>query len=205
MTLLTIPPLRAEDVEPAKDFLFALYGESRWSEEDYLAMSDRVNRIIEFSEGRLAIPPMPTPEHQSIVLTLAIILNAWALAHNGRAFVSPMPVRLWRGKFREPDVMLYSAAHRDRIEKQFGGVPDLVVEVLSPGTEKVDTDEKMDEYARAAIPEYWVVAVGAARVEQYVLEGEHYRLQATLGAGEMLRAVTLADLEVAVDEVYKSN
>jgi Uma2 family endonuclease len=205
MTVLTIPPLRAEDVQPAKDFLFAVYGESRWTEENYLAMSDRTNHIIEFSEGRLIVPAMPTPKHQDIVLLLALLVRSWALKHGGRAFVSPMPVRLWPGKFREPDVFLYTAAHRDRVSEQYGGVPDLAIEVLSPSTEKTDTDEKMGEYAQAGVPEYWVVSVDDVHVEQYVLDGAQYRLHAALSAGNTVRAVTLTDLEIAVDELYASN
>lgn len=201
-TVLTIPPTRAEDVERAKDFLFSVYGESRWTEEKYLELSERTNRLIELSEGRLTVLAMPTPEHQDIVGNLYVFIRIWARKYKGRAFMSPMPVRLWAGKFREPDVVLYSAEHQDRVAKQYGGIPDWTVEVLSPGTEKTDTDEKMGEYAQAGIPEYWVVAAERPQVEQYVLDGGLYRLHAQLGVGEIVRAVTLPDLEIKVDEFY---
>ncbi|MDW8325324.1 MAG: Uma2 family endonuclease [Anaerolineales bacterium] len=202
MDAITIPPTRAADVEPAKDFLFSVYGEGLWTEERYLDLSGRTNRIIELSEGRLIVPPMPTPEHQDVVGALYLILRAWARRHGGRAFVAALPVRLWAGKFREPDVILYTREHTDRIEKQYAGVPDLAVEVLSPSTEKVDLAEKMQEYAEAGIPEYWIVDAESPRLEQYVLAQGRYTDWARYGPGETVRAATLADLEFPLAQLY---
>jgi Uma2 family endonuclease len=204
MTVLTIPPKSAQDTQRAKDFLFEVYGERLWSEKQYLELSDQINRLIELSEGRLIVPPMPTPDHQDLVGNLYMLFRIWARNHKGKTYMSPMPVRLWPRKFREPDVMLYSAEHRDRIKKQYAEALDLAVEVLSPGTEKTDMDEKMEEYARAGITEYWVVAVDEPHISQYVLDEGQYRLSAEMHEGDIVRAVTLSELEVAVDEIYRS-
>jgi Uma2 family endonuclease len=202
MALLTIPPSRAEDIERAKDFLFEVYGEGQWTEENYLELSDRVNRLIELSEGRLIVLPMPTPDHQDVIWNIAEVFKTWARRRGGRAFVAALPARLWTGKFREPDVMLYSPEHIDRVGKQYGGPPDIAVEVFSPSTERTDLDEKMSEYAQAGIVEYWVVSVDTPQVEQYMLENGRYRLHAQLGAGEILRSTTFTDLEIAIDAIY---
>lgn len=202
MDAITIPPERAADIEPAKDFLFSVYGEGVWTEERFLELSGRTNRIIELSEGRLIVPPMPTPEHQDVLWNVAEILKAWARRHGGRAFVAALPVRLWAGKFREPDVILYTPEHVERIQKQYAGVPDLAVEVLSPGTEKVDLADKMREYAEAGIPEYWIVDAESPRLEQYVLAQGRYVPQARYGPGETVRAATLVDLEFPLAQLY---
>lgn len=202
MTALMIPPQQDADIERAKDFLFAVFGEQRWTEEKYLELSANTNRLVELSERRLFVLEMPTSDHQDIVLILGRLFQDWARSYSGRALISPYPVRLWPGKFREPDVMLYSAERRERVGQQYGGPPDLVVEVLSPGTEKTDTEEKLAEYAQAEIPEYWIVATESPRVEQYVLSGNAYRLHARVGPGESVRAATLADLEAPVDSIY---
>lgn len=202
MNAITIPPVQAADIEPAKDFLFSVYGEGVWTEERFLELSGRTNRIIELSEGRLIVPPMPTPEHQDVVGALYLILRAWARRHGGRAFVAALPVRLWPGKFREPDVILYTREHVERIQKQYAGVPDLVVEVLSPSTEKVDLADKMQEYAEAGIPEYWIVDAESPRLEQYVLTEGRYAAQARYGPGGTVRAATLADLEFPLAQLY---
>jgi len=48
-------------------------------------------------------------------------------------------------------------AHTDRIGEHVSGVPDLLVEVTSPSAARPDRMEKFAEYARAGVPEYWVV------------------------------------------------
>lgn len=202
MTILTIPPDRAEDIDRVKDFLFQTLGESAWSEEAYLAYADRFPRLVELSEGRLWVLEMPSPRHQRIVQAAYKIVDAWALAHDGEAFVAPMPIRLWPGKFREPDVMLYSAAARERIGEAYGGPPDLVVEVQSPGTARLDSTEKLGEYAQAGIPEYWRLDPERRQLEQNVLDGSSYVVHALLGVDERVRAATLPDLECAVAALF---
>ncbi|MBI3761718.1 MAG: Uma2 family endonuclease [Chloroflexi bacterium] len=205
MTLLAIPPQRVEDIDRAKEFLFRTFGESRWSEERYLDLSDSTNHLIELSEGRLIVLPMPTPKHQDIVGNIYLVFRRWASEHKGKTLMAPVPVRLWSGKFREPDVMLFSAEHRDRVGEKFSGPPDLAVEILSPGSIANDKDEKFKEYARAGIPEYWILDSEQPSLEQYLLEGEKYRLHAQLGSGDMARADVLAGLEVSIDVIYTSD
>lgn len=48
------------------------------------------------------------------------------------------------------------------------GAPDLVVEVLSPGTAKNDRGRKMDVYAKCGVREYWIVSPNEKTVEQYI-------------------------------------
>ena len=50
------------------------------------------------------------------------------------------------------------------------GAPDLVVEVLSPGTARQDRREKKDVYERCGVREYWIVIPKARSIEQYLLE-----------------------------------
>ena len=200
--VLTIPPQDVNEIERVKDFLFTVYGEDKWTEESYLELSDRVNRLIEYSAGRLIVFPMPTSDHQDIVGRLYIALANWVRDYGGRAFVAAYPVRLASEKFREPDVLLYRPENIHRVKKQYGEPPDLVVEVLSPGTKKTDLEEKVIEYAEAGIGEYWIVDTESVRIEQYVLDDDHYRLHATLGTGDTLLAVTLEDLEISVEKIY---
>ena len=48
------------------------------------------------------------------------------------------------------------------------GAPDLVVEVLSPGTTKNDRGRKMDVYGQCGVREYWIVNPNEKTVEQYI-------------------------------------
>jgi Uma2 family endonuclease len=144
--------------------------QGQWTEEDYLPLAER-NRIVELSEGELVIPAMPTSEHQTIVGNSYVALRSYIKAHNlGKVAMAPLPVRLWEGKYREPDVLVMLNEHRSRIHSQYWDVPDLVVEVLSPATQHTDRTQKLLEYAQAGIAEYWIVSPETKTVQCSWLE-----------------------------------
>ncbi len=181
--------------------LFPPQGE--WTEEDYFALPD-TNRHLELSEGRLIMPPHPTRSHQIAVEELYVRLRTFVQERNlGEVHVAPLPVRLWPGKIREPDVFFISREHQDRLGERVCGVPDLIVEVLSPATRKTDRAEKFVEYAKAGVLEYWIVGPDARTVEAYALEEGAYTLVGKWGAGETAHSKRLEGLEVRVDEIFK--
>jgi Uma2 family endonuclease len=176
--------------------------QGRWTEDEYFALPD-ANRIIELSDGELIMSPPPTFEHQRAVGELFYALKQHVDAGDlGTAAVAPLAIRLWEGKIREPDVMFFSRAHRDRIGGEVSGPPDWVAEVISPGTKKTDEVEKLAEYAQAGIAEYWLVDPGERTIRVYVLHGEAaYTLAACYTAGQVARAETVEGFAVAVDKV----
>jgi Uma2 family endonuclease len=183
-------------------WLFPLQGE--WTEGDYFRLPD-TNRFIELSEGRLVIPEMPTNSHQYTVGELFVEIRAFARNNSlGEARVAPLPVRLWQGKIREPDIVFMSAAHTDRIGEDFWGVPDMVVEVLSRSTMQVDREEKSLEYARAGVAEYWLVDPEEHVIEVYVLRQGAYKLLGKWGAGQIAHSEVLAGLEIAVETIVRA-
>ena len=179
--------------------LFPPQGE--WAEEDYFALPD-TNRYVELSEGTLIMPPHPTLAHQEALKRLFLRLNAFVEERGlGIVQIAPLPVRLWPGKIREPDLFFIAKEHAERIGEQVCGVPDLVVEVTSPSTARTDRMEKFQEYARAGVPEYWIVDPDARTIEVYVLREAAYILRGKWGLGEVASSELLSGFEVMVDEV----
>jgi Uma2 family endonuclease len=135
--------------------LFPIQGE--WTEADYFRLPE-TNRIIELSEGRLIIAPSPTSQHQIILSNLFLLVGNHVLSKKlGKIVTSPMDVKLWNGKIRQPDIVFMSNEHKDRITDESWGVPDLVMEILSEHTAREDRTKKFSEYAKAGISEYWIV------------------------------------------------
>ena len=176
----------------------------QWTEVDYFALPE-TNRFIELSEGELFMPPHPTHTHQLIVFELATRMRSFVQKQDlGLVQIGPLPVRLWPGKIREPDILFVAKEHSDRISEQTYGPPDLVVEVLSPGTRRTDRLEKTVEYARAGVREYWIVDPHGQTAEVFVLREGAYELLGKWVGGEEAHSEVLAGFEVAVDEVLVS-
>jgi Uma2 family endonuclease len=190
---------RAEEAPIAQ--LFPPQGQ--WTEDDYFALPE-VNRHLELSEGRLIMPPHPTFTHQTVVQQIFLKLNAFVEEKElGIVRFAPLPVRLWPGKIREPDVFFISSEHQDRLGERVCGVPDLAVEVISPGTRRVDRHEKPYEYAKAGVAEFWLVDPDAQTVEVYTLEEGAYELLGKFGPGETACSRLLKSFKLPVDELFE--
>ena len=187
--------------------LFPRQGE--WTEADYLALPE-TNRIIELSEGRVVMPDMPTTSHQRAVIKLLRLMSDHVEVQDlGEVCVAPLRVHLWPGKFREPDIIFMHRDHADRIGEEYWGVPDLIVEVISPrtpkssGTENVDRGEKFVEYAKAGVQEYWLIHPTAGTIEVYVFRDGVYHLLDRWGKGEVARSEMLDGFKVPVAAVIQ--
>jgi Uma2 family endonuclease len=177
--------------------------QGQWTEEEYFALPD-TNRHIELSDRELIMPAHPTYTHQRVVGHIYRALHAHVTSRDlGIVLMAPMPVRLWPGKIREPDVFFIRHEHSDRIHEQYCDPPDLVVEVLSTGTWRVDRQEKLVEYARAGISEYWLVDPGAYTIEVFVLCEGAYALLGKWGSGEKARSEIIAEFEMDVKDAMK--
>jgi Uma2 family endonuclease len=176
--------------------------QGQWTEDAYFALPE-TQRYLELSDGVLLMPPHPTNTHQRAVGRLFRLLEDFALANRlGLVRVAPLPVRLWPGKVREPDLLFVAAEHHDRVGEQAFGPPDLVVEVTSPTTRRTDRVEKFVEYAQAGIPEYWIADSEAKTIEVFVLRESAYELLGKWGTGEVARSKLLEGFQFEVDPVF---
>lgn len=180
-----------------------LPAQGEWSEEDYLWLSKRTNRLVEFSNGCIEVLPMPTPKHQKLVLFLYRVLFAFIQArHLGTLLVAPLRVYLWPGKWREPDLVFLLAAHQDREGEQGFMGADLVVEVVSPDDPERDRVTKRTEYAQAGIPEYWIVDPHTETITVLRLEASAYVEHGVFTREQTATSVLLAGLAVDVGAVF---
>ena len=83
------------------------------------------------------------------------------------------------------------------------GVPDLVIEVLSPGTARYDRKTKFEVYAEAGVSEYWLAEPNSFTIEVYVLRGQAYALLGKFGREEQTRSEVLPDFTIPVKDVFR--
>jgi len=194
----TIEEIRQENL--TIDILRLFPRQGKWTEADYFRLPES-NRIIELSEGRLIISPSPTEQHQKISSNLYFLLKIYIREKKlGEVRYSPLDVRLYEGVVREPDIIFMGNEHLDRITDKWG-VPDLVVEILSEGTAKVDREDKYLEYQKAGVLEYWIVDPFNQNVDIYTLEHGNYSLFGKWGPGEIANSKLLDGFEVSIDEI----
>ena len=135
-------------------------------EEDY----------FELINGRtFMMSPRPSVDHNRVVSNINRIFQVYLRGKRCEAFSDGVEVRLDEDNVFVPDAMI--VCNRDIIRRKgIYGVPDLVVEVLSPRTAKNDRGEKKDIYERYGVREYWLADPLAKSLEVYVLREGKLRL-----------------------------
>ena len=154
-------------------------------------------------EGELFFMATPSLQHQDIVLNLAFAIKAHLRTHpaTGRVVVAPSDVRLDDQNVFEPDIYFVSRERLNILTKQgASGAPDLIVEVLSPSTLRLDRREKRPVYFRAGVRELWFVLPDRQTIEVHLPEAEDPAR--TLAIGDTLTTELLPGWSVPVAELF---
>jgi Uma2 family endonuclease len=155
----------------------------------------------EIIDGDLIVTASPIVRHQGAVGNLFFRLESYVREYGGRAFVAPLDVYFADDNVVEPDVLFVGGDRAGQIAKKYiKDAPDLVVEVSSPSTRRLELVRKRELYQRFGVPEYWYVDLEADRVEVYRLSGGSYPPPELLYPGGVLTSPNLPGFEMAVEE-----
>jgi Uncharacterized protein conserved in cyanobacteria len=132
---------------------------------EYAELDEPDSGYTELIEGRIVMSPSPSPMHNIASGELLIALRRQVPRHM-RA-IQDVDVDLGLapvdrpGFSRRPDLVVVERDAVDRVERE-GGVLRasevlVVVEIVSPGSRRIDYKDKHGEYADAGVPHYWIV------------------------------------------------
>ncbi len=135
--------------------------------------------LAELINGQLYMSPAPNTNHQRLIGAIFIKLTHF-VKHNeiGEIFISPYDVYLDEEKNAvQPDILFVSNKNAS-IVKPHGivGVPDLIVEFLSPSNNKHDFVTKKELYEKFGVKEYWIIDPASKEVLVYQMENHQYTL-----------------------------
>jgi Uma2 family endonuclease len=145
----------------------------RWSRAEVLALvedSPLHSPRYEVVDGALLVTPSPGGPHQVAVGLLFRALAAYCDETKiGEALIAPFDTELEAGTLVQPDVFVVPPEEAARLRRERTARSlTLAVEVLSPGSERADRQEKRALYQRT-VPEYWLVDVDERLVERWVM------------------------------------
>jgi Uma2 family endonuclease len=183
-------------------FLDVLPPQGEWSEEEYLWLTDHTNRLIEFTDGYIEVLPPPTSTHQLLLGFLLRCFVDTVEPAGGIILFAPLRLRLPTGRFREPDLLLLLDAADPRGENRYWLGADLVLEVVSPDKPERDLVTKRRDYARAGIPEYWIVNPLNTTITVLTLRGNVYAEHGVFASGDVATSALLPGFSVATDAVF---
>ncbi len=118
--------------------------------------------------GRIYMMSSPTVNHSQIASNIYYAFRSYLKGKTCRPFNDGVDVYLTENDRVIPDAMIVCNKNIIRLDG-IHGAPDLIVEVLSPGTAKNDRGYKKNLYETAGVKEYWIVDPISHSIEVYIL------------------------------------
>jgi len=160
--------------------------------------------LAELIDGEIFMSAAPRVPHQGVILNLAMALTTFAHPKRlGRVVLSPMDVHLPSGDIVEPDLIFVRRENLAIIQDWVRGVPDLLVEVLSPSHPERDLIVKRGLYARNGVGEYWIVDPADRSVQILKLSGNRYEPAGYRKGDQALATDLIPGLALIVDSLFE--
>ncbi|MFY7920211.1 MAG: Uma2 family endonuclease [Chryseotalea sp.] len=171
-----------------------------WTVSDYMGIGIS-NEPVQLIHGKLTLSPAPSPLHQIITGNIFSILKDFALRQQAKVFFSPIDLILSESIVLQPDLVFISNKKKEIITNRgIEGVPDLLVEVLSPSNSYIDRVTKKEIYAAHGIPELWLVDPQSKQLEIYLPNvKEPY---AVFNVNEIVNSYTIKNLEFKLEFIF---
>jgi Uma2 family endonuclease len=114
---------------------------------------------VQLINNQLIMSPAPKDRHQKLLVILSRRMGVFIEKKQlGELRVAPSDVFLNEENIYQPDIYFISTENLAGFQEDgFHGIPDLIVEILSPGSEKLDRVDKLKNYELCGVKEYWIV------------------------------------------------
>lgn len=138
--------------------------------------------LAELINGQIYMSPTPTNLHQRIIRKLSIKLSDFVERNDlGEVFFAPLDIYLDKNANAvHPDIIFISKINPSQPldNVPYEGIPDLLVEIPSPGNNKHDLVTKKNLYEKFGVKEYWIIDPTSNESIVYQLSAEEYKLVA---------------------------
>lgn len=159
---------------------------------------------MELEYGVVREPPAPAYGHQSLVTQLSALLCQHVREHGlGEVCVAPVDLVLDRDAALvvQPDIVFVAADRLHIVRDRIWGAPDLVVEVVSPGTMRRDRTTKLNWYRRYGVAECWHVAPTTRHVDVFRLK-DHPETRTRLTGNASMTSGALPRWSMKLTELF---
>jgi Uma2 family endonuclease len=143
---------------------------------DLLEMPEGNGDRYEIIGGELFVSASPILDHQRVSHRLTRIFDEKVTDTGlGELFYAPVDVKFSEYDVVVPDLVIVATEHQDIAQGDYiAGPPDLIVEILSPSTRRIDLLRKSALYATMGVPEYWLVDLKVKTINVLTLENGVY-------------------------------
>lgn len=175
---------------------------------DYLKWT--FDERLELIKGKIfKMSPPPGPVHQRLSFRLTLWIGNFLEGKPCELFSAPFDVRLVRRSVDDKDITtvvqpdICVICDPKKVDsKGCIGAPDIVVEILSPGNNKTELQNKYDVYEEAGVLEYWIIHPVEKTFTKYILTEGRFQATRILTSGDNVTSPILPGLVINLDRLF---
>ena len=182
--------------------IYANIEQKRFTYSDYAAMDD--DKRYELIDGKLIMSPAPSSPHQDVILELSGLLNNFIKKNKiGKVKIAPYDVILDEINTVQPDIFVIKKEYLSKNKKNaFYGVPDLVIEIISPNSVIRDRYMKKELYEKHGVQEYWLIDTDKKSVEVFNNTGTKFDLFSVTVEKGKIESRIFPELEIIIEDIF---
>lgn len=191
--------MQLSDLDLSKTYTYADYLQWKFKER------------LELIKGRVfKMSPAPSSYHQNIAGNLYFALKLYLLKKQCKVFIAPFDVRLTQKSLTNEDIItvvqpdICVICDRSKIDKAGCiGAPDIVIEILSPGNNNIELQDKYEIYKENGVQEYWIISPTYNTFFRYTLgENKKYVSSKLLTIGSEVTTPILPGFVLKLEDVF---
>lgn len=176
--------------------------DENYTREDYMKLPE--GAPFQLIQGKLTHMASPKIIHQRISWFLSgLLFNFLNENPIGEAFAAPMDVHFNEKNIFQPDLLFVSNERANIIQDWIQGAPDLIIEIISPGTKKMDRSEKKEVYGKYGVKEYWLIDPENKTLEFFENIDGKMVSEKKLKTGEVMESKILKGFRFEIAELFK--
>lgn len=175
------------------------------SYEDFLKLSEGSENRYEYIDGEVYLLASPSYGHQKIIMEISNAFYNFFKGKDCQPLNSPFDVTITVNDNKnvvQPDIIVICDKENINEKGKYTGIPGLVVEVLSPSTQKKDMLKKLNLYLNGGVKEYWIV--NPERREAYIYSFNEFDIKEYIvcKGNEQVKSLVFEGLSISIDELF---
>lgn len=186
----------------------SLPDDKKISVEAFYKMREETDHLLEYADGIVFMSPSPSTRHQQVSARLQAKLFNFLDGGKCQVFSAPYDIHLYRADLEDTKIFIPDLSvicdEEGLEENKFVGVPEMIVEILSPSNQSHDLVTKMEAYMKYGVKEYWVVNPMLNAIQVYALTDKHVYQQAEILKGEgFIKSSVLRGFQVDLKDIFR--
>jgi Uma2 family endonuclease len=146
------------------------------SVEEYLKVRENIEELLEYIDGIIYMTPSPSTMHQRISNKIQFEFSKFLQGKPCEVFAAPYDIELKNERMEGTKIVIPDISiicdKSGFTEARYIGVPNLIVEILSPSNQSHDLITKLNLYMNYGVREYWIINPMLKTITVYSLNNE---------------------------------